>query len=209
MGQICSRAAEILARRVVNAGKRIRRLFKQKELSDGFIHTIKIYNKQKKKHFEARMTLDTACKLNLIAYKVLKRNKLEGSISRFKHDKRAILLCLNQGDLDAMGKIKLRWKAKRYHKIFRTTFYVIGKETQPFDVILGSKTIQEHGILKFAGFGAIAILRRKTKEDKFKIEERRKKAEQEAKANDAKVKADKQAKEEKARQAKQTTDREP
>lgn len=74
-------------------------------------------------------------------------------------------ICLNGSSLSSIGTITLRWKGKRFRKIFTTTFHVIDGESIPWQIVLGSQTIIEHGIVKFAGFGGknIIALPKKTK----------------------------------------------
>jgi hypothetical protein len=53
-------------------------------------------------------------------------------------------------------------KAKAFARYSKTTFHVIDGEFLLYHMLLGVKTIHEHGILKFAGFGGRAIHPRKS-----------------------------------------------
>ncbi len=104
------------------------------------------------------MILDTGCQEhNLISRELVDRYELWDYNSS---DEQLIGTCLNGNDLLSMRTVELRWKGKRFRKIFHTTFHVVDGDTLPWEVLLGGKTIQEHGILKFAGFGC-RVTRRK------------------------------------------------
>jgi hypothetical protein len=75
----------------------------------------------------------------------------------------SICVCLNGQELMSSGTINIRWKGKSFRKVFTTKFYVIDRDLLPWEVILGAATINEHKILKFAGFGGRAILPKKGK----------------------------------------------
>ncbi|KAK0109282.1 hypothetical protein ONS96_003102 [Cadophora gregata f. sp. sojae] len=108
------------------------------------------------------------------------------------HHHENIGICLNGSPLPSIGTVTLRWKGKRFRKIFTTTFHVIDGESIPWQVILGSQTIIEHGIVKFAGFGgkSIIALRKETKDEKKGRESRHDKHKEEVAANDADVETD-------------------
>lgn len=67
------------------------------------------------------------------------------------------VVCLNGSSLSSVGTITLRWKGKRFRKIFTTTFHVFDGQSTTWQVILGAETIVEHGILKFAGFAGQSV----------------------------------------------------
>ncbi|KAE8450288.1 hypothetical protein EG329_006716 [Mollisiaceae sp. DMI_Dod_QoI] len=145
------------------------------------------------------MRLDTGCEVhNLITLQAV--HKLNMSDNIIIRDE-SICTCLNGDELMSVGTIVLRWKGKRFRKIFTTVFHVINGNSLPWDVILGAETIHEHSILKFAGFGGAGpILPKKTKEEKAYAATRKRERDEKAAANDAKVDADIKAKEEATRQ---------
>jgi hypothetical protein len=113
--------------------------------------------------------------------------------------------CLNGEPILSIGTLELRWKGKSFRKIINTVFHVINGDL-PWEVVLGSKTIDEHRILEFAGFGALAVLPKKTKgtpishrlypfrlmryaEEKSKEAERKREQKKKVEANRAKVEA--------------------
>jgi hypothetical protein len=171
------------------------------------------------------MRLDTGCEVhNLITLQAVHRLHMSDNV--IIHNE-SICTCLNGELLISMGTVILRWKGKRFRKIFTTAFHVIDGDTLPWDTILGAETIHEHGILKFAGFGgATHILPKKTKgmytprssrsyhlktntwitEEKSKAAVKKREQEEKAVANDAKVDADIRAKEEAARQSRSNVD---
>jgi hypothetical protein len=171
------------------------------------------------------MRLDTGCEVhNLITLQAVQRLRMSDNMIIYNE---SICTCLNGELLISMGTLVLRWKGKRFRKIFSTVFHVIDGDTLPWDTILGAETIHEHGILKFAGFGgATHILPRKTKgmytqrslhshysktnnwitEEKSKAAMRKREQEEKAVVNDAKVDADIRAKEEAARQSRSDMD---
>jgi hypothetical protein len=102
------------------------------------------------------MKLDTGCEEhNLITAQLLHEHGLWDFVSL---DAQSILTCLNGNNLVSLGTIQLRWKGKGFRKIFYTTFHIIGGDILPWEVLLGARTIQDHSILKFAGFGGKAIM---------------------------------------------------
>jgi hypothetical protein len=108
------------------------------------------------------MRLDTGCEVhNLITLQAVYRLHMSDNMTIHNE---SICTCLNGEQLISMGTLVLRWKGKRFRKIFTTLFHVINGDSLPWDVILGAETIDEHCILKFAGFGgASPILPKKTK----------------------------------------------
>jgi hypothetical protein len=159
---------------------------------------------------EFKMRLDTGCEVHdLITRQVVYNLQLSDNV--IPQDE-AICACLNGEQLISTGKIVLRWKGKRFRKVFETTFYIIDKDVLPWQVILEAKTIHEHGILKFAGFGGYPILPKKTKgvqsklyvclsltdiwntEEQAKAAARKREHKEEVKANNSKVSADIKAK---------------
>ena len=106
------------------------------------------------------MALDTACaKYNLIARNiVVDRLDMEDLINPKQE---TILECLNGTKLVSSGTIFLQWKGKGFREIFKTEFHIV--DDTNWEVILGADTIRQHGILKFAGFGARAVIPRQTK----------------------------------------------
>lgn len=99
---------------------------------------------------ELKMMLDTGCEVyNLITWDAVNTLQLADEIISQTVN---ISTCLNGEPLSSIGTLVLRWKGKSFRKIFTTTFHIIDGVSLPWDVILGAKTIQEHGILKFAGF---------------------------------------------------------
>jgi hypothetical protein len=105
---------------------------------------------------ELKMKLDTGCEEhNLITEQILHQYELWAFVSLGSH---SILTCLDGNDLVSLGTIQLRWKCEGFRKIFRSTFHIIGGDILPWEVLLGARTIQDHGILKFAGFGGKAIM---------------------------------------------------
>lgn len=161
------------------------------------------------------MRLDTGCEVhNLITLNAVYRLHMFDNMTTHSEP---ICTCLNGEQLISMGTLVLRWKGKCFRKIFTTVFHVIDGDALPWDVILGAKTIHEHKILKFAGFGgASPILPKKTKglksdlsficvnahscitEEKKYNTARQRKHDKEVAANDSKVDADIRAKEEAA-----------
>jgi hypothetical protein len=108
------------------------------------------------------MRLDTGCEVhNLITLQAIHRLHMYDKM--IVHSE-PICTCLNGEQLTSMGTLALRWKGKRFRKVFTTVFHVIDGDYLPWDVILGAETIHEHGILKFAGLGgACTILPKTTK----------------------------------------------
>jgi hypothetical protein len=108
------------------------------------------------------MRLDTGCEVhNLITLQAVYRLHMSDNMTIHNEP---LCTCLNGEELISMGTLVLRWKGKRFRKIFTTLFHVINGDSLPWDVILGAETIDEHCILKFAGFGgASPILPKKTK----------------------------------------------
>jgi hypothetical protein len=108
------------------------------------------------------MKLDTGCEAhNLITTQVI----LDlGIIDRISLQNQTICTCLSGEELSSIGTISLRWKGKGFRKIFTTEFNVVEGGALPWEVILGAKTINEHSILKFAGFGGSSyVLPKKSK----------------------------------------------
>ncbi|KAE9365189.1 hypothetical protein N431DRAFT_518271 [Stipitochalara longipes BDJ] len=184
------------------AWKKTKRIFKNKKSSDPFLKTVKIFSSHVIEYVEFKMRLDTGCEIhNLITLQAVHRLHMFHELIVYNEP---ICTCLNGEQLTSMGTLVLRWKGKRFRKIFTTVFHVIDGDCLPWDVILGAETIQEHGILKFAGFGG-AILPKRTKEQKAYATARKEERNKEAAANDAKVDADIQAKEEAVRQIRSNT----
>lgn len=117
--------------------------------------TVKIFSVPLSAHIECKMTLDTGSELNWITVETLHDIAMFNSMDR-RHENNGI--CLNGSSLSSIGTITLRWKGKRFRKIFTTTFHVIDGESIPWQIVLGSQTIIEHGIVKFAGFGGKNII---------------------------------------------------
>ena len=171
------------------------------------------------------MRLDTRCEVhNLITLQAV--HKLHMSDNVIIHNE-SICTCLNGELLISIGTVVLRWKGKRFRKIFTTVFHVINGDTLPWDTILGAETIYEHRILKFAGFGGTThVLPKKTKgmytlrsshsyysktntwitEEKSKAVIKKREQKENAVANDVKVDANIRAKEEAARQSRSNID---
>lgn len=108
------------------------------------------------------MRLDTGCEVHdLISLETVHRLEMFDYMASCH---KSICICLNGEPLVSAGTISLRWKGKRFRKIFDTTFQVVIDHKLPWDVILGAQTIDEHKILKFAGFGGSkAVLPKKKK----------------------------------------------
>ncbi len=153
------------------------------------------------------MKLDTGCDIhNLIAKHIVEELLMSDFVKSYE-DREAICTCLNGEDLQSIGTVMLRWKGKQFRKVFTTTFHVIDGDKLPWDVILGGETINEHGILRFAGFGGSSyILPKETKgmwlsnkrfavtnlpttEEKEKRAARKREQEKKAAENSAKVDA--------------------
>ncbi|KAH8592646.1 hypothetical protein B0O99DRAFT_597082 [Bisporella sp. PMI_857] len=151
------------------------------------------------------MRLDTGCEVyNLITLQTVHRLHMSDKVIIYSEP---ICTCLNGEQLISMGTLVLRWKGKRFRKIFTTVFHVINGDSLPWEVILGAETIHEHSILKFAGFGgASPILPKKTKDEKVHATARKQERDRKAAANDAKVNADIRAKEEAAWQTRSNAD---
>ncbi|KAH7350640.1 hypothetical protein BKA65DRAFT_549643 [Rhexocercosporidium sp. MPI-PUGE-AT-0058] len=179
--------------------KKVKRALKHKEPENPFLKTVKIFSVPLNIHIECKMTLDSGCDLNLMSATTLRELLMFGNMNQYHDD---LCVCLNGGNLSSIGTITLRWKGKRFRKIFTTTFHIIDGDSLPWDVILGADTIVEHGILKFAGFGSrrIPVLPKKTKDEKNKESKRKSKHQEEITANDANVEADIRRREEAARQ---------
>ncbi|KAH7420116.1 hypothetical protein BKA64DRAFT_652413 [Cadophora sp. MPI-SDFR-AT-0126] len=178
--------------------KKLRRVSKHKEPGNPFLKTVKIFSIPLDGHIECKMTLDTGSDLNWITLQTLRNIHMFSKMERYHED---VGICLNGSSLASIGTITLLWKGKQFRKIFTTKFHVIDGESIPWQIILGSETIIEHGIVKFAGFGgkSIIALPKETKDDKNGRKDRRDKHKKEAAANDAEVEADKRAREEAAR----------
>ncbi|PVH73040.1 hypothetical protein DL98DRAFT_595411 [Cadophora sp. DSE1049] len=181
--------------------KKLRRAFKDKEPGNPFLKTVKIFSIPLDGHVECKMTLDTGSDLNWITVETLHDISMFNMMDR-RHEN--IGICLNGSSLPSIGTITLRWKGKRFRKIFTTTFHVVDGVSIPWQVVLGAETIIEHDIVKFAGFGgkSVLVLPKKTKgkEDEKKGHKgRHDKHNEEAAANDANVEADKRAREEAGR----------
>lgn len=173
-------------------------------------------------HMEFKMRLDTGCEIhNLITSQVVEQLRITDAVI---WEEEVLCTCLNGEQLLSTGFVVLRWKGKRFRKVFTTTFHVIDAGLLPWEVILGAETIQQHGILKFAGFGgAIPVLPKKKKgiclssltrpidTDKNFSDERntanskKQDHKKKAAANDARVDADIKAKEDAARQRRSNT----
>jgi hypothetical protein len=107
-------------------------------------------------HLEFKMRLDTGCEVhNLVTSHVVDRLQMQKHVA-WKDE--VLCTCLNGEQLLSVGTIILRWKGKRFRKVFATTFHIVDADALPWEVILGGKTIQEHGILTFAGFGGATIV---------------------------------------------------
>ncbi|CAG8950944.1 hypothetical protein HYFRA_00006341 [Hymenoscyphus fraxineus] len=175
--------------------KQTRMNFKNKETSSPFLKTVKIWNPNLDRYFELKMMLDTGCEVhNLITWDAVSALQLMNGINPRTAD---IAICLNGEPLSSIGTLVLRWKGKSFRKIFTTTFQVIDGVSLPWDLILGAQEIEEHGILRFAGFaGSKHILRKEKKGDKAKAEDRRREQDKKAEFNKVKVDNHKRAKEE-------------
>ncbi|KUJ20685.1 uncharacterized protein LY89DRAFT_666334 [Mollisia scopiformis] len=196
---------EKLSRAATKTWKQIKRVFKNKQPSDPFLRTVKIFSSHANGYVEFKMRLDTGCEIhNLITLQAV--HKLHLFDNTTIHNE-SICTCLNGEQLMSMGTLILRWKGKRFRKIFTTIFHVINGDSLPWDVILGAEAIREYSILKFAGFGgARPILPKKSREKKAYLTTRKREHNEKAATNDAKVDADIKAKEEAARQTKSNTD---
>jgi hypothetical protein len=107
------------------------------------------------------MKLDTGCEVhNLITAQAVSELRMLDEVQALDE---VICICLNGQELRSIGSIVLQWRGKGFRKIFNTRFHVVEEDTLPWEVILGAKTIHEHSILKFCGFGARCILPKKSK----------------------------------------------
>ncbi|KAH8593913.1 hypothetical protein B0O99DRAFT_688343 [Bisporella sp. PMI_857] len=187
------------------AWKQTKRVFKNKEPGDPFLKTVKIFSSHINNYVESKMRLDTGCEVyNLITLQTIHKLHMSDQVDICCEP---ICTCLNGEQLISMGTLVLRWKGKRFRKIFTTVFHVIDGNSLAWEVILGAETINEHSILKFAGFGgASPILPKKKKEEKAHAAARKQERDKRAAANDAQVDADIRAKEEAARQARSNGD---
>ena len=106
------------------------------------------------------MKLDTGCEVhNLITMQAVSELKMLAELQALDD---VICICLNGQELRSTGSIMLQWRGKGFRKIFNTRFYIVEGDTLPWEVILCAKTIHEHSILKFCGFGARCILPKKS-----------------------------------------------
>ncbi|KAG9228432.1 hypothetical protein BJ875DRAFT_477476 [Amylocarpus encephaloides] len=171
------------------AWKKVKRAFKDKEPSDPFLKTVKIFSTPLDCYVDSKMRLDTGCEVhNLITLDVVRRLHLSDKVIIHSEP---IFTCLNGEQFISTGAIVLRWKGKCFRKIFTTVFHVVNGDSLPWEIILGAETIREHSILKFAGFGgSTPILSKMTKGEKAQADSRKQEHKKEAAANDAKVKAD-------------------
>jgi hypothetical protein len=130
------------------------------EAGHPFLKTVKIFHSATDTT-DAKMILDSGCEIhNLISYQVVDDMHKTDSIN---YAAESICACLNGETLISMGTITLRWKGRGFRKIFETTFYVVGEDDVPWQVILGAETIRKESILKFTGFGGRTMLPRKSK----------------------------------------------
>jgi hypothetical protein len=124
------------------------------EPGNPFLRTVKILSTSEGRYLEFKMSLDTGCDVhNLITREVLDTLNMSDVVAP---STQVICICLNGNELRSSGTIVLRWKGKGFCKIFETTFHVIDApegEELPWQVVLGGKTIDQHKILKFMGFG--------------------------------------------------------
>ena len=101
------------------------------------------------------MQLDTGCEVsNLIGPRVI---EALGIPIPSDQNPAVIGVCLNGEELRSSGNIMLKWRAKGFRKVFTTRFEIVAGQDLPWDIILGAKTIREHNILKFGGFGLHAV----------------------------------------------------
>ncbi|KIM97199.1 hypothetical protein OIDMADRAFT_57834 [Oidiodendron maius Zn] len=170
----------------------------KRQSSDPFLKTVKIFSSHVDDYVESKMRLDTGCEVhNLITLQVV--NKLHMFDEVTVHNE-SICTCLNGEELISMGTLVLRWKGKRFRKIFTTVFHVINSDPLPWEVILSAETIEEHGILKFAGFGGVSpILPKKTREEQAHSTARERERNEKVASNDTKFDADIKAREQAAR----------
>ena len=97
------------------------------------------------------MQLDTGCEAsNLIGPHVI---EALGISTPPEQNAAVIGVCLNGQELRSGGNITLKWRAKGFRKVFTTRFEIVAGQDLPWDIILGAKTIREHNILRFGGFG--------------------------------------------------------
>jgi hypothetical protein len=121
-----------------------------------FVKPIQVSIPGRKEYTDMMIQLDTGYDGDgLITYEAVKEH-LELTNSMIPSHE-LICLCLNGQELRSKGDIVLRWKGEGFRKVFMTTFHVVDGEFLPYQMLLGAKTIREHGILKFAGFSGRAI----------------------------------------------------
>jgi len=128
------------------------------EDGDPFLKTVKVSDLTNGS-FESfrilKMKLDTGCEAHdLVSSQAIRKL---GLMAMIKFDRRPICVCLNGQELISVGTVELQWKGKSFRSIFSTQFEVIEGEVLPWDIVLGAKTIEKHGILKFCGFGGRRI----------------------------------------------------
>jgi len=106
------------------------------------------------------MKLDTGCEAhNLITAQAISELRILDDVQELD---KVICVCLNGQELCSTGSIALQWRGKSFRKIFNTRFHIVDEKTLPWEVILVAKTIHEHSILRFCGFGGRCILLKKS-----------------------------------------------
>ncbi|KAJ9648561.1 hypothetical protein H2199_001416 [Coniosporium tulheliwenetii] len=136
-------------------------IVKEKRGNDNFQQTIEFITVNPEKHTEeirrsAAVQLDCAWRDDVISRKFVTEVIPHMKCEYFKDGPQQIARAYNQTSIDACGTIKLQWRPASSDghespywipaKTYTTIFYVSEQHDVDADVIIGSRTINEHGL---------------------------------------------------------------